>query len=52
MNLYIKYEKSKYKKLEQLGRYLKYRILERFFKGIYSNYKRDNYRVECLYREK
>ena len=51
MNLYIKCEKLKYKELERLERYLECRILEGFFKDIYSNYKRDNYRVECLYRE-
>ena len=52
MNSYIKYKKLKYEKLERLRRYLKCRILEGFFKGIYDNYKRDNYRVECSHREK
>ena len=51
MNLYIKCKKLKYKKLGRLRRYLKCWILERFFKDIYSNYKRDNYRVEYLHKE-
>ena len=51
MDPYIKYEKSKHEKLGRLGRYLECQILEGFFKGIYSNCKRDNYGVECLHRE-
>ena len=52
MNSYTKCEKSKYEELERLGRYLKCRILEGFFKGIYGNCKRDNHGAECLYGEK
>ena len=51
MDLYIKCEKLKYEKLERLRRYLECRILEGFFKDIYNNCKRDNYGVECSYRE-
>ena len=51
MDPYTKYEKSKYEELERLGRYLECRTLEGFFKGIYSNCKRDNHRVECSYGE-
>ena len=51
MDPYTKYEKSKYEESERLRRYLECRILKGFFKGIYGNYKRDNYGAECSHRE-
>ena len=52
MDLYTKCKKLKHEELKRLRRYLECRTLERFFKGIYDNCKRDNYKVECSHEEK